>query len=303
MPSSTLHNGEMTEHAKLAPVAYGGSSFRDDYGITIRTYSWIPPTPQAVVQIAHGLGEHAKRYDQFARFLAARGYAVYANDHRGHGETGREQTKGDLSQLGKLGPGGLRAAEQAIVNFTEMVRSAHPGIPFVFLGHSWGSMMGQRIINSSGQIYDGVILSGSALRTPRGMEPGDLNQHHKHLGDTGFEWLSRDPEVAAKFAADELCFAANVVKQFGIVDALRLYGTPGAGVANVPMLIISGTDDSVSLGDSVERLAAAYRNRGVTDLTLKLYQDSRHEILQELNREEVFADIASWLAERFGSQK
>lgn len=303
MPSSTLHNSVMTEHAELAPVAHRESSFRDDYGISIHTFSWLPPKAHAVVQIAHGVGEHAQRYDEFARYLAARGYAVYANDHRGHGETGRQQTRGELTRLGKLGPGGLKATEQAITNFTEMIRSSHPNLPFIFLGHSWGSMMGQRIIDKGGPVYDGVILSGSAYRTPRSMESGDLNQHHKHLGITGFEWLSRDPKVAAAFVEDELCFKADILKQFGLFDALRLFGTPQAGVADVPMLIMSGTDDPLSVGDSVERLAAAYRNHGVTDVTLTLYQDGRHEMLQELNRATVFADIADWLDQRFGAKK
>lgn len=279
------------------------SSFRDNDGIRIHTYAWIPDDPIAVVQIAHGLGEHAMRYDEFARTLAEQGYAVYANDHRGHGETGREQTRGDLGLLGRPGPGGLRAAERAIVNFTEIIRSAHPGLPLVLFGHSWGSIMGQRILNEGTRLYDAVILSGSAYRMPRYMESGDLNKRHRHLGSTGYEWLSRDPNTVRAFVEDELCFAADVMKLFGPFDGMRFFGVPNEHVADVPMLIMSGSDDAIALRDSHERLASAYKNRGVSDLTLNIYDGGRHEMLNEINRDEVIADIIEWLHFRFSARE
>lgn len=274
-------------------------TFHDDFGVTIHTYSWLPENPHTIVQIAHGVGEHALRYDAFARFLASHGIGVYADDHRGHGETGREQTRGDLARLGKLGPGGLRATEKAIVNFSELIRSAHPGVPLIYFGHSWGSLMGQRILNTGPTLYDGVVLSGSAYRHPKYMESGDLNQHHKHLGTTGFEWLSRDPETARAFAADELCFDARILPLFGLADSLRLFGVPNTRVPNVPMLIMSGTEDPIAVGNSLERLTAAYLNRGVQDVTLKLYPAGRHEMLNETNREEVMRDVLAWLSTTF----
>lgn len=277
---------------------FAESSFKDNLGVTIHTYSWLPENPKAVIQIAHGLGEHALRYHDFAKYLNGHGYAVYADDHRGHGETGREQHRGDLSQLGKLGPGGLRAAEEAIMNFTELIRSAHKGLKLAYFGHSWGSLMGQRIINRSDANFDAVVLSGSALRHPLYMESGDLNKHHKHLGDTGYEWLSRDGQVALDFASDELCFTADALKLFGLFDAMRLFGRPVKTVADIPMLIMAGTDDALSRKDSLERLAAAYSNRGVHDLTLRLYDGGRHEMLNETNKNEVYEDLVKW----FGSK-
>lgn len=273
----------------------GESTFRDNHGITIHTRSWLPDSPRAVVQLAHGIGEHAGRYDAFASVLAAAGFAVYADDHRGHGKTGHEMTRGDLTKLGKLGVGGLRAAEQAIVNFTELIASRHHNLPLIMFGHSWGSLMVQRILNRGEGAYDAVVLSGSAYRMPGYMESGDLNKHHAHLGTTGFEWLSRDPQVAEVFAADEHCFSADVLKLFGPIDGLRLFGVPGKRVPDVPMLVMSGTDDPLSPKDSIERLASAYLNRGVHDVTLKLYPGGRHEMLNETNRDEVFADVIAWI--------
>lgn len=283
----------------MTDVTFAQGSFKDDDGVRIHTRSWLPEEPRAIVQISHGLGEHSGRYDVFARELVAHGFAVYADDHRGHGLTGAEQHRGDLTKLGKLGPGGLRAAEQAIVNFSEIISSRHHGLPLIYFGHSWGSLMGQRLLNRGLQLYDGVVLSGSAYRMPGFMESGDLNKRFAHLGTTGFEWLSRDPEVAQEFEADELCFPADVLKLFGPVDGLRLFGVPTSKVPNVPMLIMSGTDDALSLKDSVERLAAAYLNRGIADVTLMLYLGGRHEMLNETNKEEVVADILRWLKSRF----
>lgn len=268
--------------------------YKDDFGITITTYSFLPENPKAVVQISHGIGEHAKRYTDFANFLAQNGYAVYADDHRGHGETGRQQHLGDLSMLGRLGPGGLLATEKAIINLTEIIRSKHIDLPLTYFGHSWGSLMGQRIINEN-NIFDSIVLSGSSYRMPGFMESGDLNKNHRHLGSTGFEWLTRDEDKVQEFVADELTFAADILKLFGVRDALRLFGTPSAGVGDRPMLIMSGTDDPLAKKDSLERLAAAYKNRGATDLTLKLFQDGRHEMLNEINRDEVYRFVLEWL--------
>ena len=282
--------------------AAGRRDFRyeDAHGVEISAYAWLPEgtEPIGAVQIAHGIGEHALRYDAFARFLAGAGFAVYADDHRGHGETGRRQHDGDLSRLGKLGPGGLRAAEDAIAQLTGIIREAHPGLSVAQFGHSWGSLMTQRILNEHPRAWDAVVLSGSAFRTPRHMESGKLNANWAAEGASGFEWLSRDPETARAFIADPLCFEANIVQLFGVADGMRLFGKPAQGLAvDVPILIVAGEADPLSRGDGLQRLAEAYRARGVRDVSLKLYPGARHEILNETNRDEVFTDVTTWLLE------
>lgn len=280
-------------------------TYVDDYGITIHAYRWHTDSPRAIVQIAHGIGEHALRYDAFAQALAAAGFAVYADDHRGHGATGMQQHDGDTARLGRLGPGGLRATEQAIRALTAIARDEHPGIPLVMFGHSWGSLMTQRIINESPREFDGVILSGSAYRTPRFMESGALNKRWSAPDAAGspangFEWLSTDPESVARFIADPLCFEANILKLFGLPDALRLFGVPDTWLASdVPMLIASGADDPLSKGNGLERLATAYRRAGVQDVTLRVYLGKRHELLNETNRNEVTEQFIGWISDRF----
>lgn len=279
--------------------------YTDAHGVRVFAYEWVAAEgPQhGVVQIAHGVGEHALRYDAFAQALVAAGFAVVANDHRGHGETGREQYGGDLARLGKLGPGGLRAAEAALQQLTGIARERYPEMPLVLFAHSWGSLMAQRILNREPRAYDAVVLSGSAYRTPRYMESGPLNARWHEPGASGFEWLSRDPATAAAFAADPLCFDADIKRLFGIPDALRLFGTPRAGLAaEVPILIVAGADDPLSRGDGLPRLAAAYRRRGLRDVTLRTYPGARHELLNEVNRDEATADIITWMLERVGAQ-
>lgn len=286
-------------------TAYAEFSYVDAEGVEIHAYEWAAASaetgaePQAVVQISHGLGEYALRYDAFARALVAQGFTVYADDHRGHGETGRAQWEGDLSRLGRLGPGGLRAAEAAIVQLTALIRERHPGLPVVMFAHSWGSLMAQRILNEHPRVWDALVLSGSAFRTFRHMASGDFNARWDAENVSGYEWLSRDEAVGRAFAADPLCFDADALKLFGVSDGLRLFGKPGPRLAqDVPILIVSGSDDPLSRGDGLRLLADAYRARGVQDVTLKLYPESRHETLNETNRDEVTADVITWMVER-----
>ncbi|MHA3683530.1 alpha/beta fold hydrolase [Leucobacter sp. HY1908] len=299
----TPANDETPQAKQPAPRhAYTEFSFTDAHGVEIFAYEWQPANgdePIAAVQISHGIGEHAKRYDAFAQYLTKAGFVVYADDHRGHGQTGFTQYDGDMSKLGKLGPGGLAATENEVLQLTAIIRERHPDLPVVMFAHSWGSLMAQRILNAHPLAWDALVLSGSALRTFRHMESGDLNARWAGEGATGFEWLSRDEAEVAKFVADPFCFGADILKLFGVADGLRLYGRPVAGLsAGVPILIVSGAEDPLSRGDGLTQLAEAYRRRGVQDVTLKLYPGARHETLNETNRDEVFVDLSTWILER-----
>lgn len=272
-------------------------TYVDAEGVTIHYYVWEAAKPKAVVQLAHGLGEHALRYEQFAQDLTAAGYSVYADDHRGHGATGVAQHKGDMSQMGKLGPGGLRATIASVKKFTTVVRAAHPELPLVLLGHSWGSLMAQDVINTNAADYDAVVLTGTAHRSFAHMNSGDLNAKHKHLGTTGSEWLSRDPEVAIAFQNDPLTFYAGAMKLFGVPDALRMLGRPAKNLGrDIPLLIMIGSEDSLGGEKSVAKLAAEYVTRShLSDVEAIVYPGARHEVFNETNRDQVIADLVAWL--------
>ena len=274
-------------------------TFTDAHGITIHYYVWAPGKPKAVVQLSHGVGEHALRYETLAQALVNRGYAVYADDHRGHGQTGVEQWKGDLTRIGKLGPGGLRAAQQGMLDLAAIVADEHPGLPFALIAHSWGSLMAQNLLNQGPCPWNAVVLTGSAYRTPMTMNPGDLNARHKHLGTTGAEWLSRDPAVAQAFVDDPLTTDAKILQLFGVIDGLRLFGTPTRIDPPVPMLIAVGDDDPVGGEASAKKLADAYlRKGGLDDVTLIVYPGARHEIFNETNQVDVRKDVIDWLDDR-----
>ncbi|WP_167044098.1 alpha/beta hydrolase [Salinibacterium sp. ZJ454] len=274
-------------------------TFVDAHEVTVHYYVWQPGAPRAVVQLVHGLGEYARRYELLVHELVNAGIAVYASDLRGHGATGLEQWNGDVSKLGKLGPGGIPATIDDLTQLSGIIRDDHPGLPIVLLGHSLGSLLVQKVLNKYSVGYAAAILTGTAYRMPGYMNSGDLNSRHKSLGDTGYEWLSRDEAISQAFLDDALTFNADVLKLFGPRDGLRLFGRPGKGLRDIPLLIMIGEDDSLGGEKSVRKLAESYVERsGLTDVEVVVYTDARHEVFNELNQAEVRDDLVAWLRAR-----
>jgi alpha-beta hydrolase superfamily lysophospholipase len=279
-------------------------SFRDSFGVDIVFYEWPVADPKAVVQIAHGLGEHARRYDQMAAALNKAGFSVYADDHRGHGQTGLGQIeRKQINKLGNLGQGGMDATFKQVLDFSKLIKSENPGKPLVFLGHSWGSFIAQKVINNSSDLYDAVVLSGSALTMPGYLATGDFNKVWKKLpGSTGYEWLSRDVEVQKKFVADPLTFLAAAMQVFGVANSLKLFGTPSKNVrSDLPILVQVGEADPIGGEYSNKALVEAYRKKaGIQDIELFVYHDARHEIYNELNKDDILQDLIKWINIRIG---
>ncbi|MEV7799953.1 alpha/beta hydrolase [Microbacterium foliorum] len=274
--------------------------FTDADGIAI-VYDVHPAVGDArgVVQLLHGVGEHAGRYGALIEALTGAGFFVYADDHRGHGRTGIRQ-HGGPEKLGRLGKGGLRAAQAAVWQLTGIIEDEHPDLPLVLLGHSWGSFLAQMLVNDHPAAWDAVILSGSALRTPGSLNAAPLNARWAADDATGLEWLSRDPAVWTSFDEDPLTTDQPLLKLFGPVEAAKLYGRPRKDLGrDIPLLLLVGRDDPVGGPRSVHKLADEYRTRsGLTDITTLVYPDARHEIFNELQQDEVRADILSWLDTR-----
>lgn len=276
------------------------AEFTDAYAITI-VYDVHPASdPRGIVQLLHGVGEHAGRYAKLITALTGAGFTVYADDHRGHGRTGMKQ-HGDPAKLGRLGPGGLMAAKDAIWQLTGIIREDNPGTPLILLGHSWGSFLAQMLVNDHVEAYDALVLSGSALRLPTTLNAGSLNARWKAPDATGNEWLSSDPTVGVEFGKDPLTTGTPLLKLFGPIEAAKLYGRPAKNLArDIPVLSIVGRDDPVGGPRSVHKLAEQYRTRsGLTDVTTLVYPDGRHEMFNELQQEEVRADLIAWLGQRF----
>ncbi len=271
--------------------------FIDAHGVTI-VYDVHPAEGEArgIVQLLHGVGEHAGRYDALIEALTHAGFHVYADDHRGHGRTGMRQ-HGTAERLGRLGKGGLRAAKEAVWQLTGIIRAAHLDLPLVLLGHSWGSFLAQMLVNDHAEAWDAVVLSGSALRLPGMLNAAPLNARWEGQDATGYEWLSRDAAVGAAFDADSLTTNVPLLKLFGPWQALGLFGRPAKHLArDIPLLLLVGRDDPVGGPRSVHRLADEYRTRsGLTDVTTLVYPDARHEIFNEPEQAEVRGDLLAWL--------
>ena len=273
-------------------------SFKDAHNVDIVFWEWPVANPKAVVQLVHGIGEHSRRYDHVAAKLNSLGYAVYSDDHRGHGQTGKGMVEADITKKqGLLGPGGMDAVLGEVRQLTELIKTEHPGTKLVMLGHSWGSMLAQRLYDKYSSDLSAFVLSGSSLLIPGIINGGKLNKKWAHLPNaTGGEWLSRNLEVGKKFREDPLNFVESFSQVVGFVDTLKLMGAPKKSInPKVPILLQVGSDDALAGERGNVMLANAYRKRGVDDIVLFVYEGARHEIYNETNQDEVLNDLAQWL--------
>lgn len=277
-------------------------TFTDAYGVRIHYESWRVPDASAVIQLSHGVGEHIGRYRELIEALNAAGYSVWADDHRGHGQTGFEQHGGDLDRMGRPGPGGMRAAFDAVARFTDVIRAEEGDeVPLVIIGHSWGSFITQHLVNRRPEAYDGVVLASTAWLQLGYTNTGKLNRRFARAGGTPVEWLSRDPQVPADFMADPYTTARPLQELYGWPQAFTMMTRPSKRIpSELPLLLLVGTDDPVGGPRSVRALLKDYRRRAhLIDATLIVYDDARHELFNELNRAEVREDLIRWLDERF----
>jgi alpha-beta hydrolase superfamily lysophospholipase len=275
------------------------SSPADD--LRIATHAWTEvETPRGVVQVAHGLAEHAQRYERFARALNDAGYLAYATDHRGHGQSITD-TPGDF---GEPGFPGLSADVAA---YGGSLGERHPDLPLFLFGHSMGSFAAQHVILEHADRYAGVVLSGSTAldvlaagmaqsEEPAGLEAFNAGFEHR----TGYEWLSRDEAEVDAYVADPLCGfdlpEATVPALFDGADRLADPEVLAGIRSDLAILIASGEADPLAGGGQlVQVLGQRYREAGLSDVTVTVYPGARHEILNETNRDDVTAEVIRWL--------
>ncbi|MEF2966960.1 lysophospholipase [Paenibacillus sp. M1] len=298
-------------------------TFMNDTGQFVFVYSWFPADPAAplrgILQIAHGMTESAVRYARFAGALTEAGFAVYANDHRGHGRTAKTP-----EELGYPGEDGLNGMVRDMSVLGDIIRERHPELPLFLLGHSMGSFLTQKTMYTDPGRYSGFILSGT--NGPRGLlafgvrlaqlqaalqgpdHPSLLlnalsfGTYNKGLMPirTPFDWLSRDEREVDKFVESPVCgFVCSAEFFRGLFGLLREIHRP-ENMALIPkdkpVYIFSGDQDPVGFkGKGVRRLAAIYQSLGLRQLEVKLYPGGRHEMLNETNRDEVTRDAVDWL--------
>jgi alpha-beta hydrolase superfamily lysophospholipase len=277
-------------------------------GVTLQAYRWDPDgEPRAIVQLSHGMGEHALRYAPLATRLAGEGYVVYAHDHRGHGATA-----GSPEAFGLLGETGWDELVRDVGRVGAMAQDAHPGLPLVLLGHSMGSFAAQQFALGHSRDLSALVLSGTAAidLMQVGMDldaPMDLSAFNGPFQPqrTDFDWLSRDDAQVDAYIADPQCgFGIDVPGSKAMYAGAQAVADPErlAGMRpDLPVYVVVGTMDPVNHGMAhVEELVRRYEAAGLEDVTLVAYPDARHEVFNETNRDEVVAGLVAWLAERLG---
>ncbi len=283
---------------------------------------WQPATSaRGVVQIIHGLAEHGGRYARFASALNAAGFAVYAQDLPGHGRTARAP-----DELGHLADDhGWRLTLQAIRAVQVEIRERHPGLPIFLFGHSMGALLAQDYIIHHGREIRACVLSAATgdlgmLRAPGlALMRAEIRiaglRHRSKLAEalsfksfnrrfrpnrTGFDWLSRDPAEVDRYIDDPRCgFRASCAlwaELLSIGARLRQPARLARIPKTLPVMMVSGTDDAATHGaKGPTKLERAYIDAGLRDVSLRLYQGGRHELLNDTCRDEVTQDVVQWL--------
>ncbi len=294
-------------------------------GVPIAGYKSLPEgKPRAVVQIAHGMGEHAGRYEPVADYLVGHGVAVYANDHRGHGKTAPNPEA--LSHFAD--EDGMRKVLGDMLSLTGIAKGEQPGVPYFLMGHSMGSLFSRAYTSLHGGELDGLILVGTGgsydvmarfgrvwgrlMRLLRGGRArawfmdklafmGKLSRIENPR--TKSDWLNRDPVEVDKMLADPLCGTIGTVQEFlDLIDLMEFIYDPDSIKyipQNLSVLFLTGDDDHFGgYGEKVKTIAESYRRVGVSDVSVNLYPGARHELLLETCRDRVYDDLREWLEGR-----
>lgn len=290
---------------------------------------WLPEgQPKAVLQISHGMAEHILRYSEFAKFMTSKGIAVYGNDHRGHGKTVMDEANGDFkkAKLGYFGPkNGWKLVLDDVKQLSDIICRDFPNVPLFIIGHSMGSFLLRAYIMSTDKLPKGVIISGtgdnkgalisaakflsSVISIFKGKEKQSefltgmtfkgFNDYFKPT-KTDFDWLSRDDERNLNYKNDPLCGFSCATRFFFDLSCLIQFINNKNNIAklpvDLPMRFMSGSKDPVGqFGKGVQNVFELYKNTGVKDINIQLYDNGRHEMLNETNRQEVYADIYNWI--------
>lgn len=283
---------------------------------------WKPESGeiQGILQIVHGMLEFIGRYEEFAEFLVEKGFVVIGNDHLGHGAS--VATKDDWGYFGENGNQNLLADVHQLKTMTE---KRYPGVPYFILGHSMGSFLLRQYLCEHGETLDGAIVMGTGAQPMPVLKAGKglcrmiaamkgwrhrsklINQiafgaYNKRFepARTPADWLTKDKKIVDWYVQEERCtFLFTVNGYYNLFESIE----QGARKSNLkkmpkdlPVLFVSGQEDPVGdFGKGVERVRKWFKEVGMEDLTWIYYEDDRHEILNELDRENVYKDLAAWL--------
>lgn len=291
----------------------------------IHAIEWIPQGEvKGALQICHGMVEYIGRYDDFASWLCKQGWYVTGNDHLGHG--GSVTTEENYGYFHE--PGGNRCVIEDIHTLRERTRKTYPEVPLYLLGHSMGSFLLRQYLLTHGRGLAGAVIMGTGEKSIPLLQAGQmlcrliaafrgwhfrsrfidrmgLGSYNKRFEPSvsNKEWVTSDPVIRAVYEADPLCsFTFTVNGYYQMFEGMKkISGRKGAVriPRTLPILLISGRQDPVGdFGKAVEKIFRGYQEAGIRDVTLKLYENDRHEVLNEQNRQQVYEDILQWMKER-----
>lgn len=266
--------------------------FKGSQNFTLYWRCWLPDgQPRAVVLVAHGLGEHISRYDNLVNHIVPRGYAVYGLDHQGHGKSEGQRIYVDRFQI----------YLDDLKTFFDMVRKENPNLKIFLLGHSMGGLIATAYTLQHQQELAGLIVSAPLLKPGDSVSGGTimaariLSALAPRMGVQALDstYLSRDRSVVEAYDKDPLVYRGKVTARLGS----ELFSTmakvePQMPSITLPLLIMQGTADKLVSREGSKLLFA---KAGSKDKTLKLYEGFYHEIFNEKERDQVFADLDPWL--------
>lgn len=281
-------------------------------------YSCPKSDIKGLVQIVHGMSEYAARYKPFIEFLNDNGYFVFGHDHFGHG-----QTAPSAADLGYIPvENGADMLIDDTISAAKIFVQKYPNKPLYIMGHSMGSFISRCVFAKAGAMYTASVLSGTGYAVPGAALGKSIAAHRADIkGErsysdfvyslafgkynkrtekrTSYDWICRDESVVDEYIADNYCGFPFTVSALAVLMELNIRcnsdETFKSTPANLPILLLAGTDDPVgNYGDGVRKVYESYKKNNLTHIEINLYKEARHEILNEFNKTEVMQDILNW---------
>lgn len=279
-----------------------------------------------VIQLVHGMQEYIERYEGFAEFLTGKGFLVVGHDHLGHGHSVLDEQH--LGYFCKPKPSDVLVAD--MYQLTCITKNSYPNLPYVIFGHSMGSYLLRKFLTKHGESVDAAILCGTGyvptvtcnlglavvalIATFRGWHyrsqfvknstfSGEYKKYNMDGSDPANSWLSKNTESVKRYYKDRFCtFDFTLNGYWGLFTTVK-YDNQDKYIQQIPkdlpIFFISGADDPVGgCGVGVRRIYDQFLKNGIKDVSIKLYENDRHEILNEPDHETIYADIWNWIKEK-----
>jgi alpha-beta hydrolase superfamily lysophospholipase len=291
----------------------------------IHAVKWLPDSGEfhAILQITHGMLEYIERYEEFARYMTAQGFLVVGHDHLGHGQS--VSSKEEWGYIGLPSPSDLLVADMHMLRMA--IQKEYPDLPYFMLGHSMGSYMLRKYLTIHHEKLAGAVLMGTGRVSDAALKIGmwvarflafwkgwhyrssfvekvSFGKSYRRFDLTGKtpenSWLTKNEDIVKSYYADERCtFSFTINGYMALFEAVYYDGQAENAKKipkELPIFIVSGKDDPVgNMGEGVKKVYELYKNAGIEDITYKLYENDRHELLNELDRDTVYRELLAWM--------